>query len=119
MAPEDAQKYEKALKAPNLVHFTPIKPWQDFTEKFGDIWWEYARETPFYEILIRRLHDNQANDNMRILRKRAALKRKITKQRIFTYICLGIGNDKSRKKIAKLEERIREIDAALKTALCE
>ncbi len=41
---------------PVIIHFTSSKkPWKYPALKYADLWWRYARQTPFYEELIMRL----------------------------------------------------------------
>lgn len=41
-----------------ILHFgTDIKPWFYPSSKFANIWWSYARQTPFYEEILQRLVD--------------------------------------------------------------
>ena len=38
---------------PIIIHFTSSKkPWKYPALKYADIWWQYARQTPFYEEII-------------------------------------------------------------------
>lgn len=47
------QAYMQSRNNPKIVHFAGFKkPWQYPDEDFSEIFWEYARKTPFYEILI-------------------------------------------------------------------
>jgi lipopolysaccharide biosynthesis glycosyltransferase len=47
------QEYIKAREAPKIVHYAGFKkPWQVPGEDFGELFWLYARQTPFYEILL-------------------------------------------------------------------
>ena len=59
------QQVVYALKNPKAIHYSGgRKPWNDPTETMADIWWQYARKTPFYEeILLRMVHAHQLADN--------------------------------------------------------
>ncbi|HEA8165091.1 TPA: hypothetical protein RXN25_001586, partial [Campylobacter coli] len=40
----------------NLIHYADrIKPWNSSSCNFFDLWWKYAQNTPFYEILLYQL----------------------------------------------------------------
>lgn len=56
-APDAVQKeYFAARKAPKIIHYAGfMKPWYRPSEDFGNLFWEYARRTPFYEELIFRM----------------------------------------------------------------
>ncbi len=50
------QEYMEARENPKIVHFAGFKkPWQFPGEDFGEVFWEYARQTPFYELLLYRM----------------------------------------------------------------
>lgn len=116
MEPDNAQEWKEALEAPSIVHFMPCKPWHDSTAKFADEWWKYARETPYYEILIQRLHTNVANDTKQMHRKRTALQRKLIKQKILRWLAVGRRKRRCMAKISELEERINKINNHLKSS---
>ncbi len=55
--PELYDAYMAARKNPYIVHYAgPIKPWSDPEADFAAHFWRYARITPFYEMIIRRLY---------------------------------------------------------------
>lgn len=50
---------ELSVQDINIVHYASIefgmaftKPWKDLYKRFADLWWKYARQTPFYEHFI-------------------------------------------------------------------
>jgi len=53
---EIKEKYNQARKAPKIVHYAGHeKPWIFPEEEMADIWWAYARKTPFYEVILKRM----------------------------------------------------------------
>jgi len=52
--PERARlEYQSAIDFPCIIHYTsPIKPWTYDIETLFEIFWEYARKTPFYEEIL-------------------------------------------------------------------
>lgn len=51
-------KYMKALSNAKIYHFFASKKIWYYPETLrGEIWWEYAKQTPFYEEILRRLVD--------------------------------------------------------------
>ena len=59
LPPEILAFYEDPSVQANIVHFTSHeKPWKNPYHTFANIWWEYARKTPFYEILLKDLCNN-------------------------------------------------------------
>lgn len=52
--------YEDYDITPAIIHYTSHeKPWKNPYHTFANIWWEYARKTPFYEIFLKDLHCNK------------------------------------------------------------
>ena len=53
-APDDVQKeYQSAHVAPKIIHYAGfMKPWYCPTEDYGQAFWDTARRTPFYEVLV-------------------------------------------------------------------
>ena len=49
-------KYEKDAADPNIMHFAGRpKPWYAPEENRAHVWWSYARKTPFYEEILKRM----------------------------------------------------------------
>ena len=50
----DLEDFEKAIKEPNIIHYNgPIKPWNNNTWQYSDLFWKYAENTPFENILAK------------------------------------------------------------------
>lgn len=44
---------ENPDSVPNVIHYTSHdKPWKNPYHTYADVWWKYARKTPFYEIFL-------------------------------------------------------------------
>ena len=56
-APNDIyDAYMKSRSNPQIIHYAGFqKPWTDPDCDFASIYWRYARETPFYERLLKRV----------------------------------------------------------------
>lgn len=56
-APNDIyDAYMKSRNNPKIIHYAGFqKPWTDPDCDFASIYWRYARETPFYERLLKRV----------------------------------------------------------------
>ncbi len=56
-APQELRaEYLVAYAAPKIIHYAgPDKPWQDPSVDYGDGFWQAARESGYYEILLERL----------------------------------------------------------------
>lgn len=49
----DYREYYNARQQPRIIHYAGIaKPWCNPEIELADVWWKYARLTPFYEILL-------------------------------------------------------------------
>ena len=57
LAPNDAyDAYMASRKQPKIIHYAGfVKPWTDPDCAFASIYWRYARETPFYERLLKKV----------------------------------------------------------------
>jgi len=50
------REYYKTVRRAKYLHFTgAVKPWQQAGSFQADIWWQYARQTPFYETILQRM----------------------------------------------------------------
>ena len=50
---EYIKNYEDARSNPFIIHYAgPAKPWNSPHIEKADIWWSYARKTPFYEEIL-------------------------------------------------------------------
>lgn len=57
------EAYMEAKKNPYIIHYAGFcKPWDEPIEEFGEIFWDYARRTPYYELLIYRMSKHVADD---------------------------------------------------------
>lgn len=66
MAPRQLfEEYSKARKCPYLIHFAGYqKPWDVVDCDFAEYFWEYAKLSPYYPMLLRRIKrcfDDEAN----------------------------------------------------------
>ncbi|WP_319578632.1 DUF4422 domain-containing protein [uncultured Methanospirillum sp.] len=48
-------EYQKALENPAIIHYAAPynKPWLNDSVPFGEIFWMYARKSPYYEVLLK------------------------------------------------------------------
>lgn len=56
MSDKFKQKYDEYAKNPKIIHWTGVvKSWHSPEEDYAEIWWNYARQVPFYEIILKRM----------------------------------------------------------------
>jgi hypothetical protein len=76
--------YFKSRKAPYIVHYAgDVKPWYYPQVEFADEFWDIARQTPFYEIILFNMVRNEA---VATVYTHQAIFHKTIKQKIFTPI---------------------------------
>lgn len=70
-----SDEYARAHSAPKIIHYAgPDKPWNDPGADYAELFWKYARETPYYEETILRMSEYRAK-----LSKPSVIKRGIKK----------------------------------------
>ena len=51
--------YDDIKQKPCLIHYTSsVKPWNSLYHSYTSDWWKYAKKSPFYEILLRKITVN-------------------------------------------------------------
>jgi len=74
-----------AVKEPKIIHFADwSKPWWDPTEDYAPLWWNTARKTSYYEIIISNMIDKKTEKNADLLQNyqnsiNASLENKISR----------------------------------------
>ena len=60
------QAYQEARQHPFIIHYAGWeKPWDSPQSDFAEIYWQYARKTPFYEVnLLRLIHKKAIQGNL-------------------------------------------------------
>lgn len=63
LTPETRILYDKAKEDLKLIHFTsPVKPWSAAEYQYADLFWNFARQTMFYEeILLKEMKKKPKN----------------------------------------------------------
>ena len=109
------KQYNEANKNPKIIHYsTKNKPWFYPSEEYAQIWWQYARKTPFYEQLLegltlRLIEQQKAVDDFR---KNCFLYWLVKVLKCFSF---GKVNKNLNKKQFKLKEKIRLAKEIIKT----
>lgn len=56
-----ANAYQTAYTTPFIIHYaSDKKPWFCPELPLAAVWWRYARQTPHYENLLRKIEENQS-----------------------------------------------------------
>ena len=59
------KEYMEARKHPKIIHYAgPEKPWLFPEGDFADIFWKYAKQTPYYEVMLYRMACYAANKEL-------------------------------------------------------
>lgn len=91
LAPEWLYKeYMEARKHPKIIHYAgPEKPWLFPAGDFADVYWEYAKQTPYYEAMLYRMANYAANKEFEARKTREKNNSRIAKNPIYkTVRCL-------------------------------
>lgn len=72
LAPNDTyDAYMASRQHPRIIHYAGfVKPWTDPDCDFASIYWKYARETPFYERLLKKVAKANVPVSTEILKTR-------------------------------------------------
>ncbi|GHS87744.1 glucosyltransferase [Campylobacterota bacterium] len=75
------------LKNPFILHFSgALKPWDWQNMPYANKFWQYAQNTPFYEVILRRLADKHISKSQKIDR----IRRKAIKYTMGRILTLGL-----------------------------
>lgn len=97
LAPQWLYKlYIEARKHPKIIHYAgPEKPWLFPEGDFADIFWKYAKKTPYYEMMLYRMSCYAANKEIETQEERKKPNRKAMSPIYRTVRCLfiyGVGH---------------------------
>lgn len=71
-------EYLAARKQPKIIHYAgPEKPWMHPEMDMADIFWHYARKTPYYETMLYRMAKGAANELMHPVVEKKTMREKI------------------------------------------
>jgi lipopolysaccharide biosynthesis glycosyltransferase len=103
------EDYLSAKADPYIIHFTAIgkKPWINPSLQKSDIWWQYARMTPFYEEILYinlRLNLSQVKNAINYNKNRW----KYWRYKILSKITFGKIGKKYKEKRGVFKEKMRQ-----------
>ena len=98
------QTYKNALDNVAIIHYVSrIKPWNNPTIPLAHIWWQYARQTPFYEEMLFKLNTTMLVANVERLRH----KMKYLKYKILSKITFGNMRKRYQKKKKEYKNKLK------------
>jgi len=81
-----------SVTSPKIIHYADRgKPWLDPSQDMAEQWWQYARNTPFYELLLYRMQQDQIKNALDIIKNYG-------KYRLKCFIYKLLGNKNKVKK---------------------
>ncbi len=84
------EMYMKARNNPQIIHYVGSeKPWFYPDEDFADIWWEYAKKTPFYEEIVKRYKEHKAKRKNEVKKELKLIKFKVRKYSLLSFFTFG------------------------------
>lgn len=109
------KEYFSARENPYIVHYAgSIKPWINVDVPMAEIWWKYARLTPFYEEFVLRLCEGQTRSLIKKVNHFSQYKLRYWKYRIFANFVWGKKRQRYNQKKKEYKAKIDEIKKILK-----
>lgn len=106
------QDFLEAEKNPIIIHYTGDKPWKFPHFCYANIWWHYARQTPFYEeILLKMVIDKEIFIH---ISHRLECRFKYLKYKFLKPFMFGKKRKKYKEKKKKYKSILKEIKSFLK-----
>lgn len=123
LSPDLLAFYEDPSIQANIVHYTSHeKPWKNPHHTFANIWWEYARKTPFYEIFLKDLNCNKMVASASDINKSLLLqilsykkdKRRYYRYKILSKITFGNMRKYYKQKRKELKAYLKNIERIMR-----
>lgn len=116
--------YDSYDDIPAIIHYTyHPKVWNDPYKQWSNIWWKYARKSPFYEILLRDLmqnktimHTNSDNGNSILMHILTYKKYKLRywRYKLLSKITFGKMRKRYKRKKKEMKRQLKEFRRMLK-----
>ena len=102
------------MKNPKIIHFQEeSKPWNNPDEEYADVWWEYARKTPFYEECLKRMCQIKPKELSELFNyKKNVLK--YWKYKLFSNFSLGRSKERYLSKRFMYKQKINNAKKMIK-----
>ena len=115
ISPKMLTTYMNAMKSPFILHFSgKNKPWFYPEEEFSNIWWQYAKKSPFYETIISRMNSHLCKEILKELKNLNKYKFKYIKFKILCIVTPKKFRSKYKNKVSYYKHKIFKISQLLK-----
>ncbi len=103
------KQYKRDVQLPCIVHFAgALKPWKTAQDDMTDLWWQYARKTPFYEVILQRLYNQALDCKLKELANYRKLYWKYKRYCIKRYFSWGETRKRYKQRIKEIKEKLRQ-----------
>lgn len=114
--------YDNISAKPSIIHYTSSeKPWNELMHTYTSDWWKYAKNSPFYEVILKTILTKNPTANLVLPKinkdifKRYRILLKYYKYKILSKILFGRARRKYAEKRKIFKSRVREIRKYLKS----
>lgn len=112
-------EYKEAWKKPKIIHYTgACRPWKQPWLEYSDLFWKYARQTPFYEEIIYNNCKSETIKDVRVVIKNVIQRQKIylnyLKCKVLKIVTFGKAKDHYTQKKDRLKLRIKDYRQTLR-----
>ncbi len=109
------EKYMAAYNAPYIIHYaSSIKPWKNHDIKLAEIWWQYARQTVYYEQFILNLSALLNMQSMKLVFEYRKNCFKYYRYKLLSKITFGKKRKKYREKKKQYRQKIKSARLIMK-----
>ena len=112
-------EYKEAWKNPKIIHYAgAYKPWKQPWLEYSDLFWKYARQTPFYEEIIYNNCKSETIKDVRVVVKNVIQRQKIylnyLKCKVLKIVTFGKTKEHYIQKKDRLKLRIKDYRQTLR-----
>ena len=116
---KEMSNHQIARNLPFIIHYAgENKPWKNPAWKFSDIWWKYAKMTPFYEeILYKNLKlqiSNFDGNTAKEILNYSKNKLRYWRYKLLSHITFGKIHEHYKQKKKELKKRLKRVEIFLK-----
>lgn len=107
--------YQQGLKTPSIIHYASSrKPWNERTRSLANIWWQYARLTPFYEEILFNQFSLNTMKNVNKVLNYSEKKIRYLRYKILSKITFGKMRQHYKRKKKEIKVQLKEVKKLLK-----